>query len=199
LNIHTMTLDRITRNPEVMGGKFCVRGMRVTVGTIVGLVASGHLDTEILAAYPYLEEEDIRQALAYAAWRIEEIEVPPSSSMKLLIDMNLRPLWVEFLARSGFESPLVPCWPGVGARHRDHGLRYYTRVRPLNSWPGLRRAARDPKNPAAGRGPNPLAQDVLPAEIGEIILRARHASRSARSRRLGHVAPSRERIRLLPI
>jgi len=50
--------------------------MRVTVGTIVGLVAAGRSFGEILAAYPYLEEEDIRQALAYAAWRVEEIEVP---------------------------------------------------------------------------------------------------------------------------
>jgi uncharacterized protein (DUF433 family) len=69
-------LDRITRNPEVMGGKPCLRGMRVTVGTIVGLVAAGHSNAEIIDAYPYLEEEDIRQALAYAAWRVEEIEVP---------------------------------------------------------------------------------------------------------------------------
>ncbi len=69
-------LDRITRNPQVMGGKPCIRGMRVTVGTVVGLVAAGHSTSEILSAYPYLEEEDIRQALAYAAWRVEEIEVP---------------------------------------------------------------------------------------------------------------------------
>ena len=69
-------LDRITRNPEVMGGKPCIRGIRVTVGTIVGLVASGHTKAEILTAYPYIEEEDIRQALAYAAWRVEEFEVP---------------------------------------------------------------------------------------------------------------------------
>jgi uncharacterized protein (DUF433 family) len=55
-------LDRITRSPDVMGGKPCVRGMRVTVGTVVGLVATGHSFSEILAAYPYLEEEDIRQA-----------------------------------------------------------------------------------------------------------------------------------------
>jgi len=70
------TLDRITRDPAVMGGKPCVRGMRVTVGAIVGLVASGHSFTDIVAAYPYIEDEDIRQALAYAAWRVEEIEVP---------------------------------------------------------------------------------------------------------------------------
>jgi uncharacterized protein (DUF433 family) len=50
--------------------------MRVTVGMIVGLVASGRTFGEILAAYPYLEDEDIRQALAYAAWRVEEIELP---------------------------------------------------------------------------------------------------------------------------
>jgi uncharacterized protein (DUF433 family) len=69
-------LDRITRNPVVMGGKPCIRGMRVTVGTIVGLVAAGRSFDEILAAYPYLETEDIRQALSYAAWRVEELEAP---------------------------------------------------------------------------------------------------------------------------
>ena len=53
-----------------------MRGMRVTVGMIIGLVASGRGFGEILNAYPYLEEEDIRQALAYAAWRVEEIELP---------------------------------------------------------------------------------------------------------------------------
>ena len=71
-----LALERITRNPEVMGGKPCIRGMRVTVGTIVGLVASGRTNVEILAAYPYLEEDDIRQSLSYAAWRVEEIELP---------------------------------------------------------------------------------------------------------------------------
>ncbi len=68
--------DRITFNPNVMGGKPCIRGMRVTVGTVVGLVASGYSNAEILKAYPYLEEEDIRQSLVYAAWRVQEIEVP---------------------------------------------------------------------------------------------------------------------------
>jgi uncharacterized protein (DUF433 family) len=65
-------LDRITLSLQIMGGKPCLRGMRVTVGTIGGLVASGHSRAEILDAYPYLEEEDIRQALVYAAWRVEE-------------------------------------------------------------------------------------------------------------------------------
>ena len=69
-------LTRITLDPEVMGGKPCIRGMRITVGTIVGLVASGRAVPEILAAYPYLEEADIGEALTYAAWRVEETEVP---------------------------------------------------------------------------------------------------------------------------
>jgi len=67
---------RITLNPEVMGGKPCIRGLRVTVGMIVGLVASGYSFEAILEAYPYLEKEDIAEALAYAAWRVEEVEVP---------------------------------------------------------------------------------------------------------------------------
>jgi uncharacterized protein (DUF433 family) len=61
-------LDRITFDPRVMGGKPCIRGMRVTVGTIVGLIASGSTSAEILADYSYLEPEDIPAALSYAAW-----------------------------------------------------------------------------------------------------------------------------------
>jgi uncharacterized protein (DUF433 family) len=67
-------LDRITINPQVMGGKPCIRGMRVTVGTIVGLLATGKAESEILSEFPYLEIEDIRQALGYAAWRSQERE-----------------------------------------------------------------------------------------------------------------------------
>ena len=69
-------LDRITFDPRVMGGKPCIRGMRVTVGAVVGLLASGVGNEAILTAYPYLEAEDIRQALSYAAWRAEEIDLP---------------------------------------------------------------------------------------------------------------------------
>jgi uncharacterized protein (DUF433 family) len=69
-------LDRITLNPDVMGGKPCIRGLCVTVGTIIGLLAAGHSAENILKAYPYLEREDIQQALAYAAWRVEERDVP---------------------------------------------------------------------------------------------------------------------------
>jgi len=69
-------LTRITFDANVMGGRPCIRGMRVTVGTIVGLVAAGHTTEQILKEYPYLEAEDIAEALAYAAWRVEETEAP---------------------------------------------------------------------------------------------------------------------------
>ena len=69
-------LDRITFDPAVMGGKPCIRGLRVTVGTIVGLIASGYDAKRILEEYPYLEAGDIRQALAYSAWRAMEAEIP---------------------------------------------------------------------------------------------------------------------------
>lgn len=69
-------LTRITLDPAVMGGKPCIRGLRVTVGTVVGLLAAGRSREEILEAYPYLEADDIDQALAYAASRVEEREVP---------------------------------------------------------------------------------------------------------------------------
>ncbi len=73
------TLKRITFDPQVMGGKPCIRGMRVTVGTIVGLIASGQTIKEVLEAYPYLEGDDVYKALSYAAWRAEEIEIPLAS------------------------------------------------------------------------------------------------------------------------
>lgn len=63
-----------------MASKPCIRGLRVTVGTIVGLVAAGRSKEEILELYPYLEEPDTAEALAYAAWRAEEIEVPLASA-----------------------------------------------------------------------------------------------------------------------
>ena len=69
-------LTRITRDPRLMGGKPCIRGMRVTVGAVVGLVAAGHTTEEILREYSYLETADVTEALAYAAWRAAEVEVP---------------------------------------------------------------------------------------------------------------------------
>ena len=68
-------LTRITLDPTVMGGKPCICGLRVTVGLVVGLLAAGRSRADILQAYPYLEPADIDQALAYAAWRVEEREV----------------------------------------------------------------------------------------------------------------------------
>ena len=73
-------LTRITLDPQVMGGKPCIRGMRVTVGAIVGLIASGKSIQDVLAAYPYLEKEDVLEALAYAAWRAEEKEISLATS-----------------------------------------------------------------------------------------------------------------------
>jgi len=69
-------LDRITHDPAVMGGRPCIRGLRVTVGTIVGLLAAGETEAQILHAYPYLEPGDVQAALAYAAWRTQETELP---------------------------------------------------------------------------------------------------------------------------
>lgn len=84
-----MKLTRITLDPKVMGGKPCIRGLRVTVGTIVGLIASGHSSDEILKLYPYLEAEDLPEALAYAAWRAEEVELP----LALLSEQSLADDW----------------------------------------------------------------------------------------------------------
>jgi uncharacterized protein (DUF433 family) len=69
-------IDRITFDPTVMGGKPCIRGQRVTVAMVLGLLAAGRSREGILKAYPYLEAEDIDQCLAYAAWRMEERDVP---------------------------------------------------------------------------------------------------------------------------
>lgn len=69
-------LDRITFDPSVMGGKPCIRGMRISVGTIVGLLSTGCTIDQVLEDYPYLERDDVLQALAYAAWRSQEHEAP---------------------------------------------------------------------------------------------------------------------------
>jgi uncharacterized protein (DUF433 family) len=73
-------LDRITQQPEIMGGRACIRGMRVTVGMVVGQIGAGQTMEQILADYPYLEREDLMQALRYAAWRSEEREIALSKA-----------------------------------------------------------------------------------------------------------------------
>ena len=73
-------LTRITHDPAVMGGKPCIRGLRVTVGTVLGLLASGQSVEQVLEAYPYLERDDVFAALTYAAWRAEELELPLKAS-----------------------------------------------------------------------------------------------------------------------
>lgn len=72
-------LDRITFDPNIMGGRACIRGMRITVSQVVNLIANGMTTPEIIRDYPYLEEEDIRQALRYAAQLAEE-EIHPIPS-----------------------------------------------------------------------------------------------------------------------
>lgn len=69
------TFERITQRPEVMGGKPCIRGLRVTVGMVVGQIGAGRSIDELLVDYPYLTREDILEAVRYAAWRAEEREV----------------------------------------------------------------------------------------------------------------------------
>jgi len=71
-----LRFDRITFDPHVMGGRACLRGIRITVSLIVNLVANGMPTAEILEAYPYLEPEDVRQALQYVAWLAEETVQP---------------------------------------------------------------------------------------------------------------------------
>ncbi|MGH8477734.1 MAG: DUF433 domain-containing protein [Methylococcales bacterium] len=68
--------DRITHDLAIMDGKPCIRGLRVAVGTILGLLATGQSRERILQAYPYLEPEDIDAALSHAAWRLDEREEP---------------------------------------------------------------------------------------------------------------------------
>lgn len=72
-------LDRITQDPNRMGGKACIRDLRVTVGMVVGQIGAGRSIEALLAEYPYLEREDVFQALRYAAWRAEEREVKLAS------------------------------------------------------------------------------------------------------------------------
>lgn len=71
----TQPFDRITQHPGTMGGKPCIRGLRVTVGMVVSQIGAGRTVDEVLADFPYLDREDVMQALRYAAWRAEEREI----------------------------------------------------------------------------------------------------------------------------
>jgi len=91
-----LELDRITQDPQVMGGKACIHGMRVTVGMIVGQIGAGHSIDEVLADYPYLEREDILQALRYAAVAGRRARSRTGSQMKIF-----RSLCADLRTRSG--------------------------------------------------------------------------------------------------
>ncbi len=103
-------LTRITFNPEVMGGKPCIRGMRVTVGTIVGLVASGKTVDEVLADYPYLEREDILGSVVIRRLAGRRKGSAVGLVMKILIDMNLPPRWVQVFAKPAGRRCTGPRW-----------------------------------------------------------------------------------------
>jgi len=75
-----MSFTRITVRPDQMGGVPCVRGLRIPVATVVGMLADGMSDAEILAAYPDLEAEDLREAIRYAAEAVRERELPLAAS-----------------------------------------------------------------------------------------------------------------------
>lgn len=81
--------DRITFDSEVMGGRACIRGLRITVGLVVSLVAEGRSNADILGDYPDLEEADVRQALAYAAWLTREEVVSARSEQSVCL--RIRP------------------------------------------------------------------------------------------------------------
>lgn len=98
-------LDRITQQPDVMGGKACIRGMRVTVGMVVGQIGAGHSIDDVLADYPYLEREDIMQALRCAALR-----GGPTNARSCCLPheavggLNLSSRWIRVLADAGIEA-----------------------------------------------------------------------------------------------
>ena len=97
--------DRITFAPDIMGGRACIRGMRVTVSLIINLVASGMSTQEILEDYSCLESEDIRQALAYAAWLVEESVYPLElTGSEFLTDMGISPRTARLPREMGHEA-----------------------------------------------------------------------------------------------
>ena len=172
-----LNFNRITFDPNVMGGKACIRGMRVTVGTVVGLVASGYTNTEILNAYPYLEE-DIRQSLSYAAWRVQEIEIP-LNFYELLIDMNLPPEWVNVFVDNELH---VVHWRDIGdSRASDNIIMAWIRennyvvfTRDLDF--GTLLATTDVHGPSVIQV---RAKDVMPQTLGNLLVRIINQHESA--------------------
>ncbi len=75
-----LEFDRITFDPDILGGKACIRGMRISVSLVVNLVANGMTAPQIIAEYPDLEEEDVAQALKYAAWTVDDQFLPATET-----------------------------------------------------------------------------------------------------------------------
>src|SRR5208282_2021541 len=105
-----MAIDRITIDPKVMGGKPCIRGMRVTVGTIVGMLAEGHTTAQILGLYPYLEAEYCSSSLLCRA-ALRRARDRTETGVKILIDMNLSPSWILVFREQNWEAHH---WSSVG-------------------------------------------------------------------------------------
>jgi uncharacterized protein (DUF433 family)/predicted nuclease of predicted toxin-antitoxin system len=193
------TLDRITRNPAVMGGKPCIRGMRVTAGMVVGLVASGHSWDEILNAYPYLEREDIRQALAYAAWRVEEVEIPLPTNWRSHRHepepvVGSLPRWARLWGGS-----LVGRWTRgcsdaeIFEYASTNGLVVLTHDLDFGTMLAVRGAA----SPSVVQI---RSQDVLPKAIGEaVVLGISAAEMELEQGALLTIDAGKRRIRILPI
>ena len=154
-------LTRITRDPSVMGGKPCIRGMRVTVGTVVGLVAAGRTRDEILREYPYLEAEDIAEALSYAAWRAEEVEVPLRSREAARGHEPVAKLGRAAGASRVRGWPLVHHRCGNRAGRRDPDVGERAPVRRHHERPRLLRNPRGQRRRHAERGTDSNAGPAL--------------------------------------
>lgn len=103
-----------------MGGKPCIRGLRVTVGTIVGLIASGYSTADILKLYPYLEPEDLRRSINLRGVALRRNRIAIDHSVRILIDMNLAPGWTDVFASHGMTAVH---WSTIGdPRAEDNDL-----------------------------------------------------------------------------
>jgi predicted nuclease of predicted toxin-antitoxin system/uncharacterized protein (DUF433 family) len=192
--------DRIMRDPEIMGGKPCIRGMRVTTGTLVGLIAAGRSAADILDAYPYLEQEDNPAGISLRSMAGRGDRGATTGCAKILVDMNLSPTWVPFLNQNGFPAEH---WSTVGAASaRDMETMEYAAA---NDFVVFTHDLDFGALLASSRvsGPSVVqirAQDLLPDTIGPLVLKSlREVLVHPETGALVTIEPGRNRIRILPI